>query len=142
MVRLLGQGCVAAVLIVALSCGAPGGPSSLATPTPILVISPAFQDLPDGSAVTLSAVIVTGSSVSPVATVSWSSDATDVVSVDGQGRARALALGKATIRATSERMSATREMRVVPDYSGTWKGTYRVTSCRQSSIQGPSYCRF
>lgn len=59
----------------------------------------------------------------------WRSDAS-AVTVDGSGLATAAGIGTATITATYQDRSATRAIRVLPDYAGRWVGTFFVTSCQ------------
>jgi hypothetical protein len=72
----------------------------------------------------------------------WASDASDIVTVSTEGEARALKLGKTTIRATYEALAAAGSIRVVPDFEGAWKGNRHVTNCLRLSGLGPDVCRF
>ncbi|HWP99492.1 MAG TPA: hypothetical protein VNK92_03385, partial [Vicinamibacterales bacterium] len=69
------------------------------------------------------------------------SDAPQVVSVTADGEARGVGLGRATIRAVFEALTATRPLRVVPDFEGVWTGEYRIAKCTRTSGRGPDFCR-
>jgi hypothetical protein len=130
-----------AVSVLIGSCESTTGPSTLPAP-PSLSIAPVAEYIPVGSAITLTASVASGSSAPHPVAASWSSDANDVIAVDASGHVQAVALGKATVQARYEELSATLPLRGVPRYPGTWRGTYKVTACRQTGGQGPSYCRF
>lgn len=61
--------------------------------------------------------------------VTWSVDPAGVVAVDRQGRVTPVANGTALVIATLGQRSASKSVRVLPDYSGTWSGHYIITGC-------------
>jgi hypothetical protein len=132
--------------LLAGSCHDATGPSPIAPPSSLppqpdaLTITPAIDALKLGSTQTLTAVVLSGGMRRTVA-ASWSSDTPEVVAVGDDGRVRALNLGRATITANFETLTAALPMRVVPDYEGTWSGGYRLVECTRLSGPGPSYCR-
>jgi hypothetical protein len=134
--------------LLAGSCQNATGPSPIAPPssTPpqpdALAIEPTTDALKIGSTATLTAVLVSGNGARRTVPASWSSDAPEVAAIGEDGRVRAVSLGKTTIRARFEALSAVQPMRVVPDYEGTWSGQYRVLNCTRLSGGGSSYCRF
>lgn len=71
----------------------------------------------------------TSKTVMPV----WSSDAPSVATVNG-GLLVGLLAGEATIIADYEGRRATRKIRVIPDFGGSWTGGYRITSCTDSGV--------
>jgi hypothetical protein len=61
--------------------------------------------------------------------VTWTVEPPGVVSVDRQGRATPVSIGIAIVVATLGDQRGTNRVRVLPDYAGTWSGTYRITGC-------------
>ncbi|HEV8339705.1 MAG TPA: hypothetical protein VGR25_08620, partial [bacterium] len=131
--------------LLAGSCHDTTGPSPIPSSTPprpdILMITPGADALKLGSTAMLTSVVVSGDGMRRTVAASWSSDTPEVVAVGDDGRVRALSLGKATITARFETLTAAQPMRVVPDYEGTWSGEYRLVECTRLSGPGPDYCR-
>jgi hypothetical protein len=124
------------------SCQDPTLPSSIPPAPDVLTIVPPVEGLKLGSTQMLTAVLVSGDRTRRTVPASWSSDAPEIATVSDDGRVRGISLGKATIRATFEALSALQQLRVVPDYEGAWSGKYCITNCTRLSGDGPSYCRF
>jgi hypothetical protein len=61
--------------------------------------------------------------------VSWTTDDASVADVDARGLLVPHANGVATITATLGGVVGTRRVRVVPNYAGTWSGTFRIAAC-------------
>jgi hypothetical protein len=72
-------------------------------------------------------------------TATWTTDSPAVATVSPQGVATALSAGVATITAGYQGMQASRALRVIPSYAGSWVGGYRTTAC---SGTDPSFCIF
>jgi hypothetical protein len=119
------------------SCGSPTGPSPTPSSTPlhpdVLLIEPSIDWLGLGSTETLTAVVVSGNGSRRTVAASWSSDTPEIVAVDDGGRVRGVSLGKTTVHASFQALSAAQPIRVVPDYEGVWAGSYRVVTCQQIS---------
>ena len=123
-----------AMLLVLASC-------EKASPTPPspTVTSIAFTSSTDvlkvKEAVTfIAAATLSDGTSAPV--TDWRSDMPSVATVDAvTGKVTGVATGTATIVASHAGVSATKLIRVLPDFGGTWKGEYGVTSC---SGFGPS----
>jgi hypothetical protein len=132
---------VAAVL--AVSCQDATKPSPISPPPDVLAIEPALDGLTLGSSHALTAVIVSGDGKRRTVAASWASDAPEVVTIDANGRIFGARLGRSTIRVSSDALSGSVPLRVVPDYAGSWIGEYRLKSCGRLSGAGPDpYCRF
>lgn len=71
---------------------------------------------------------------------SWTSDNQAVVTVTSTGTATAVGPGQATLTATYEGKSATRPIRVVPDYNGRWAGLWAVRECTTSGGLPATWC--
>lgn len=125
---------VVALLTTVGACGGNGGggPTTPSAPTPTLPglsITPATDLVKIKASETFmaNATLSDGSSRSVQAT--WGSDTPSVATIDSTGRATGVAPGLATIYADYQGMRATRLLRVVPDYQGTWQGDWSVTGC-------------
>lgn len=128
--------------LLAESCGNATRPDTIPPQPDVLTIAPAIEGVKLGSTQALTAILVSGNGTRRTVPASWSSDAPEVASVSDDGRVSGVRLGKATIRATFEALSALQPLRVVPDYQGAWSGEYRIANCTRVSGGGPSYCRF
>jgi hypothetical protein len=125
---------VAFVVVGAASCGGDSGPATIPTPT---VTAPTITTSTDhvfiGESVTFTA---TGTNVR------WGGDAPDVATVDpATGRVTGVANGWVTIWAENAGGRATRLLRGMPSFAGTWKGSFVVAECRDSG-QMQSWARF
>jgi Big-like domain-containing protein len=106
-------------------------PSSIPPQPDVLTITPPREALKVGETETLSAVVVSGNGTRRTVAASWSSDTPEVAAIGEDGRVWAMRLGKATIKAAFEVLSAVQPMRVVPNYEGIWSGDYRIVQCEQ-----------
>ena len=124
--------CLGAILLISASCVNKGTP----TPPSPTVSSVAFVSSTDVLKVqetfnfTASAAHSDGSSAQ---VTEWRSDTPAVATVDSvTGKVTGVGPGTASIIATHDGVSATKLLRVVPDFGGTWKGAFRVTGCTGS----------
>jgi hypothetical protein len=124
---------LAAVLLGSLSC-------KKATPTPpsptvvSITITPATDMLKVKETVTLAAT-ARHSDGSDAPVTDWRSDTPGVATVDAAtGKVAAVTAGAATIVATHDGMSATRPVRVVPDFAGSWFGGFEITACSATGV--------
>lgn len=120
-------------------CGGGGSssssPSSPTTTTPTTVsvaISPSTDVLKIQGTETFTVTATMSDGTSRAVSGTWTSSAASVATVDSSGKATAIASGQATITVTYSGASATRTIRVVPDYQGSWTGDYTVLSCQDS----------
>ena len=72
-------------------------------------------------------------------TATWTTDTPAVATVSPQGVAVALTAGVPTITASYQGLRASRALRVIPSYAGSWLGGYRSTAC---SGADPSFCMY
>jgi hypothetical protein len=122
----------------------PGAPTSPGTPTPgpsptVLSISITIPDiLVAGNAeqATATATLSNGST-QPVSNGSWDTGNGAIASVDGDGRVTPSMNGRTSVRVSSGGVTASREIRVVPNYQRAWSGTYRVVTCVATGDWGP-----
>ena len=104
----------------------PGGPTRLPAS---LAITPAtdFVRLRSSEPLTAVATMTNGTTETVVAT--WSSDNTSIAPVDASGRVTGAGSGQAIVSAVYSGLTATRSLRVVPDYQGRWSGDHTVPTC-------------
>ena len=61
--------------------------------------------------------------------VEWSISPAGVATVDEQGRVTPVSIGTAALTVKYGDKTGTRQIRVLPDFSGTWSGQFRITGC-------------
>jgi len=61
--------------------------------------------------------------------VQWSIDPAGIASIDQHGRVTPVAVGAAAVTARYGDKTGINNIRVLPDYSGTWSGQFRITGC-------------
>lgn len=111
------------------SSGGGGTPTSPgATPTSI-TISPGTDLLKLKGTENFTATAAMSNGSSSAVTPNWRSDNTSVLTIEASGRATGVSSGNATIIAEHQGLSATRLVRVVPDYQGSWRGEISMRSC-------------
>ncbi len=79
-----------------------------------------------------------GSFVDDTDHVSWTSEPKTVASIDRQGRVTTVSAGEAVVSAAVGDKVGSARIRVLPDYSGTWIGEYRIFAC--SGAADPRTC--
>ena len=65
--------------------------------------------------------------------VTWTAEPAGIVSVDRLGRVTPLAIGTATVTARLGDKTGGNSVRVLPNYDGTWNGSFVVTGCTGGS---------
>ena len=124
--------------ISAANCG--GSSSSTAPPAPTpsgtivsIAVNSSGPTLFLGSAETFTAVATyTSGETQTLAGGIWSSDAAAVAVVDSAGRVTSVTNGDVTISVEYQGMRASKHIRVLPNYGGTWVGNYIIVSCTQT----------
>jgi hypothetical protein len=61
--------------------------------------------------------------------VTWSVEPPGIATIDRAGLVTPIASGSARVIATYGDQQGVNNVRVLPDFTGTWSGTYRITSC-------------
>ena len=132
------------VLLVAAVLGLPacgGGSSSPSSPTPAptpavttvsVAITPSTDLIKIQGTESFSATATMSDGSSKTVSGTWSSDASAVASVDTSGKVTGVSPGQASITVTYDNIKATRSIRIVPEYQGSWSGDYRVLSSQDS----------
>lgn len=123
---------VAALLVSTLACNGGSSPTAPAVSTTAVSISGTTDMMRVQENVTFSAV-ASRSDGTTQAVTEWASDAPSVLSINASsGVATGLSAGQATITARNGGTTATRLVRVVPQYQGSWSGRYTVAACTAS----------
>lgn len=121
-------------LAVPSACG--GSPSSPGggdgTPTVSSIAVTVTTPLKVGQSAQATATATLSNGATEAVTSGWQSDAAGVATVSAIGVVAGVANGNATISIQSGGRQGQQVVRVVPDYDGTWTGTYLVTSCAES----------
>lgn len=128
--------CIAMAICLA-ACGGGGGSSSGSgsgpTPTPqSLSITPGTALLKVNQTETFAGTMTLSNGQTQVVQPTWQSDNTTVLTFETGGVGRGRSNGTATIIGTNQGLQATRLIRVVTDYQGTWLGDYVVLRCEHS----------
>lgn len=121
----------------AAACGGSKSPSAPSTPTPVVqsitITSPSSM-LRIGTTETFTATAAMSDGASrPVSGGQWGSDNPAVATVESStGRVTGVGSGTATIYVDYQGRRGTKLTRVVPDFQGTWSGSYFISACQQS----------
>lgn len=121
--------CWLVVLPLAVSCGG-GSPASAPTrPTPARISITGTDFLLIGSSAPLTALSETGAALGGL----WGTDAPEVAAVEAYtGLVTAVGTGTATVFVDVKGVRATKSIRTLPDFGGTWAGSYEETGCEAS----------
>lgn len=107
------------------ACGGEGGSATPAAPTPVAPVLNGSTDL-----------VYVGQTVGFTATgtgIKWGGDAPSVATVDQTtGVVTGVSTGRVTIWAENGGGRATRLLRVLPSYNGSWYGSYALKDCQSS----------
>lgn len=128
------------VTLVVTACGGestPTAPTSTAAPAAPTVSSLRIDGADAvrtafSSDYTATAVLSNGTT--QTVTPTWSSSASSVASVDGNGRVTGQSHGSATLTATHQGATATKIISVVANFGGQWSGRYVLRACDQSGV--------
>jgi hypothetical protein len=113
-----------------VGCGDGKMPPSAPTPTVVaLALSPATDLLKIKSTEKFAATATLTDGTPRSVLANWGSDAPGIAAAAGDGTVTGVGSGEVTIFAEYEGLRATRRLRVVPEYAGSWIGTYRTTAC-------------
>jgi hypothetical protein len=126
---------VAIVGVALVACGGTGDTRSPAAPTPtitgITVSGPSMVFIGATESYTASATLSNGSTEVPAC--AWGGDAPTVATVEpSTGRVTGTGSGEVTIWCDARGVRGTKRVRVLPNYQGTWLGSYAVDACEQS----------
>ena len=117
------------VLPLIASCNGGSPPSAPTLPTPASISITGTDLILVGSSDTFTALSETGAALEGM----WGTDAPTVAAVEAYtGRVTAVGTGTATIFVDAKGIRATKSIRTLPNFSGTWAGMYEETACEAS----------
>lgn len=121
------------LLLLTAACGGDSATGPSGTPSSITVNSTSDQ-LHIGATETFSASAVSsGGATQAVTGGVWAGDAPNVASVESNtGRVTGIGSGMVTIFVDYQGARGTKLIRVLPNFQGTWSGSYIVDGCSQS----------
>lgn len=132
-----------AIVVVATLGAIACGKSTPANPGPTvatLTLSPATDLIKIKGTEKFSVTAAYTTGATEAVTASWTVDNQQVATVDSGGTATGVGAGQATITASYQGKTATRGLRVVPDYAGRWSGNWVVTRCAVQGDFRPDWC--
>lgn len=142
--RRLASACSVTLFCIFLWAGCNSGNKTATMPTAPTPPAPTTLSV---SVAISNEIIVRGTSETATATLTlsngttttgagggWTSDNSTIASIDGTGRITGNTAGRTTINFTSQGVSGSRFVRVVPNYVGQWSGSYVVRGCDQTSV--------
>lgn len=136
-----------AVCVSACSGGGSSSPTAATPPPPpaptatSLSIS-GLDSLRTGFYSTYTATLtMSNGTTQPATNVTWSTDNRSIAEAEQNGDVYANSNGTTTIRATSGNVTGTKGLRVVANFSGDWRGSYRVNKCDDSGNFAGVWCR-
>src|SRR5687767_9143925 len=129
---LLGAACS----ILVLACGGEGGsaPAAPAATVQTITVNSSSDLVFLGASETFTATAsMSNGGSQAVSGGVWGSDAPSAASVESaSGRVTGAASGMATIFVDYQGRRGTKLIRVLPNYQGTWSGSYFIRTCSQS----------
>jgi hypothetical protein len=121
--------CWLLVLPLIASCNGGSPPSAPTRPSPASISITGTDLILVGSSETFTALNETGAALGGW----WGTDAPTIAAVEAYtGRVTAVGSGTATIFVDAKGTRATKSIRTLPNFSGTWGGTYEETACEAS----------
>jgi hypothetical protein len=99
------------------------------TPPTVLTITPATSLLEIGASETFSTFAVFPDGSGQTVAAQWSLDQPAVATIQSTGVVTAVGSGTVTITASAHGRTASRSLRVVPEYAGSWEATVTVIEC-------------
>jgi hypothetical protein len=125
----------AAVMVLACGCGGEGGGSATGPSGGTVSVTVAMSNaLRVGQSEQASATATLTSGGSQPVTTGFRSDSPGVATVTDGGMVTAVGGGLANVYVISGGRQGTKNLKVVPDFEGTWQGTYVVTRCTETGF--------
>ena len=119
--------------VLASACGGGDSPSAPAATPQSVTITSSSDRLFIGASETFSATATMSDGSTRSVTGTWGTDAPGVATVDAStGRVTGVGSGMVTVFVDYQGRRGTKLIRGLPNYQGTWSGSYAVRSCSQS----------
>lgn len=141
---------IALILALSLSACGSGGSSSPVAPTVVTPPAPTVTSISisgldairTGFFGSYTATLNLSNGTTQAATnVTWSTENASIAQAASNGDVTGVTNGNTNIVATSGGIRGTKGLRVVSNFSGDWRGTYRVTKCEESGAYLNVWCR-
>jgi hypothetical protein len=132
-----------ALVPFSINCGGSNpAPVPSPTTTSVTVNSSASQLFLGASEVFSATATLSNGSTAQVTGAVWSSDAPNVAQVESAtGRVTGVASGNANVSVDYQGLRGTKLIRVLPNYQGTWLGTYLIGTCTETlDFQTTGFC--
>ncbi|HMF98850.1 MAG TPA: Ig-like domain-containing protein [Vicinamibacterales bacterium] len=123
--------CSFAIVTAACSGNSPTAPAP--TVASVAVTGP-DSNVYMGATTQLNASSTMSNGAAQVPSCTWSSDTPAVATVNATGLVTGAGAGQANIICTSGGREGHKLLRVMPNYSGNWSGSYNVTGCSNSGL--------
>jgi len=122
------------IAILASACGGGDSPSAPAATPQSVTITSSSDRLFIGASETFSATATMSDGSTRSVTGTWGTDAPGVATVEtATGRVTGVGSGMVTVFVDYQGRRGTKLIRGLPNYQGTWSGSYSVRSCSQSA---------
>jgi len=121
-------------LVTAAGCGGGSSPAQPSGSPSSITVSSSSDQLHVGASETFTATAVLGNGQTQAVTGgTWGGDAPSVAMVEGgTGRVTGAGSGMVTIFVDYQGVRGSKLIRVLPNFQGTWSGSYIVTGCTQT----------
>jgi hypothetical protein len=129
MKKLIAIGALVALIVLLPACK--GSTTPLTVELINMAATNAWVYIGDTARIHASARMTDNSNQS-ITNGTWASDNTSVATVDNTGVVTAVGSGLVNITVTFGGKTGTKQLRCLPNYAGTWTGTYTVTACAAS----------
>jgi len=127
--RVITWGLLAVAGLGAFGCGESSSVTGPGRAIANITVASAADLVLIGSALSFQAIAAYSDGTTTVVSPSWSSDAPSVMTIDqGTGTARAVGSGQATISADLQGRHASKVIRSIPDFAGTFNGQLQHTA--------------
>jgi hypothetical protein len=131
MKKIFSIGVFLSLLFFMPACGGKSGPTTPTNPTvQSITVTSTSSMLYIGATETFTATAtMSDSTIKAITSGTWSSDNPNVATVNSSGLVTIVGSGTTNIVMTYSGKSGSKSIRGLPNYQGTWTGTYRVDSC-------------
>lgn len=100
------------------------------TPTSIAVHSSGATLFLGANETFTATITFSDGSTASVTAGTWSTDAATIATVDSTGKVTGRASGSVTVIVDASGVRGTKTIRILPNYTGSWKGAYGIGNCR------------
>jgi hypothetical protein len=128
-----------AIAVLLAGCGGTTSPSPSPTPTTLAIV-PSDDLLTVKTSLTYTIVGTFSDGSTRQVGAKWVTDNPSVATVNAFATVIGVGAGSTTLIATANGLTASRVLRVVPDFAGTWSGKSQVTGCSAGDFRTCGRC--